>query len=154
MKTPRHSGQSNQSRICHTSFSLPSQWEFRHPSFGQSSPSYQVTRFQASRDLKARPRLPGPQVVEENNRVIPGNRGLGDGTPRWAASRGPGERPRPNGGHTEPRGRATPAMRPYWAQGTGHAPATAIRSQGPATPPRQQYRVQGPATPPRRPYGP
>ena len=72
-----------------------------------------------------------------------------------------------HGGHTVPRGPATPPRRPQGAQGTGHAPTPATRAQGTGHAPTAATRgpgdrprpldgntvPRGPTTPPRGPYG-
>ena len=49
---------------------------------------------------------------------------------RPAATPSPGDRPRPPGGHTKPRGPSTPPRRPHGAQGAVHAPTAATRGPG------------------------
>jgi len=45
-------------------------------------------------------------------------------------TRGPGDQPRPHGGHTGPRGLATHPQRPHKVHGTGYAPTAATRGPG------------------------
>jgi len=102
-------------------------------------------------------------------------RGLGTRNAQMAATYGPGDSPRPHGGHTGPRGPTTPPWRPHKVQGAGHTeprkPATHPRrphgAQGTGEAPTTATRIpgdrprthnghtgpRGPATPPTHPHG-
>jgi len=67
-----------------------------------------------------------------------------------AATQKQGDWPRPQGGHTGPRGRETFPLRPPGAQGIGHAPMASTWAQGTGLVPTT--RTRGPGDQP-RPHG-
>ena len=73
---------------------------------------------------------------------------------RYGSYTGPRARPRPHSGRRNVRGPAAPPRRPYGAQGTGRAPTSAARDPGDRPRPNGgRTRPSGPAAPPRRAHG-
>ena len=61
-----------------------------------------------------------PCVITSCHSPTAATRGPGDRPRPHGGHTGPGDRPRPHGGHTGPGGPATPPRRPHGARGTGH----------------------------------